>query len=422
MRGPQCFRVASWLAPLLLMACSSDSVAPASPSTGSNASSATAATDDSAAPAAAPAPAAPAAPVAAANATAAATASLAGTSWQLVRFEGGDGAVLVPDDGSKYTLQFGADGSVAVRLDCNRGRGTWKEPQPGSLELGPMALTRAACPPGSLHDQIARQWTYIRSYVMRNGHLLLSLMADGGIYEFAPVAAAARAAVAGSATYRERMALTADDVFEATLEDVSRVGAAAEILSRVRLPAPGQVPIHFNLEYDAGRIDPKHRYVVRARILRAGQPLFVTDTVAPVDFAGTTPQELVLIRARAAGTESTASLTNTYWKLLAIGDAPVPAAPGTREVHLILQPDQQRVAGFSGCNRLMGSYKVDGARLTFSQMAGTMMACPPPAMDLERGFHAMLQKVAGWRINGEKLDLLDDSGAVLAGFESRYMQ
>ncbi len=42
------------------------------------------------------------------------------------------------------------------------------------------------CPPGSLHDQIVKQWGNIRSYVMKDGHLFLSLMADGGIYEFEP--------------------------------------------------------------------------------------------------------------------------------------------------------------------------------------------------------------------------------------------
>ena len=50
-------------------------------------------------------------------------------------------------------------------------------------EFGPLALTRAQCPPGSLHDQIVKQWTYIRSYVMKEGHLFLALIADGGIYE-----------------------------------------------------------------------------------------------------------------------------------------------------------------------------------------------------------------------------------------------
>jgi heat shock protein HslJ len=229
-----------------------------------------------------------------------------------VRFQGGDGAVLVPDDGRKYTLQFGNDGRVAARLDCNRGSGTWKETGAGSLELGPMALTRAACPPGSMHDHLARQWPSIRSYLIRDGRLYLALMADGGIYEFMPMTAPA--------------------------------------------------------------------------------------------------------------STSTATLTNTYWKLMTLEGGAVTVPPEAREVHLILQLAQQRVTGFSGCNRLMGGYQLDGDRLSFSQLAGTMMACAPESMDTERRFHAMLQQVARWRVDGEKLDLLDASGATLAQFESRYMQ
>jgi para-nitrobenzyl esterase len=110
-------------------------------------------------------------------------------SWQLVRFEGSDGSVLTPDDRTKYTLAFDAKGSVAVRVDCNRGRGTWKSSGANQLQFGPLALTRAMCPPGSLHDQIVKQWGNIRNYVLKDGHLFLSLMADGGIYEFEPTRA-----------------------------------------------------------------------------------------------------------------------------------------------------------------------------------------------------------------------------------------
>jgi len=113
--------------------------------------------------------------------------SLGGSSWQLVRFQGGDGAVLAPDERSKYTLLFNADGSLAARIDCNRGRGTWKSAEKGRLEFGPMAITRAMCAPGSLHDQIVRQLPQIRSYLVRDGRLFLSLMADGGTYEYEPV-------------------------------------------------------------------------------------------------------------------------------------------------------------------------------------------------------------------------------------------
>ena len=112
---------------------------------------------------------------------------LAGTSWQLVRFQGGDGAVLTPDDRSKYTIELDAKGGVAARIDCNRGRGAWKSSGANQLQFGPLALTRALCPPGSLHDQIVKQWGNVRSYTMKEGHLFLSLMADGGIYEFEPV-------------------------------------------------------------------------------------------------------------------------------------------------------------------------------------------------------------------------------------------
>jgi para-nitrobenzyl esterase len=114
---------------------------------------------------------------------------LGGTSWQLVKFQGGDGKTLTPGDRSKYTLAFGGNGVLSARIDCNRGRGGWTSPGPGQVRLGLLALTRAMCPPGSMHDQVVRQWSYVRSYAVKDGHLYLSLMADGGIYEFEPIAA-----------------------------------------------------------------------------------------------------------------------------------------------------------------------------------------------------------------------------------------
>lgn len=111
---------------------------------------------------------------------------LAGTSWQLVRFQGGDDTTLTPDDRSKYTIAFGADGQVTARIDCNRGRATWRPSGVSQVALGPLALTRARCPAGSMHDQIVKNWSSIRTYLLREGHLFLLLMADGGAYEFEP--------------------------------------------------------------------------------------------------------------------------------------------------------------------------------------------------------------------------------------------
>jgi para-nitrobenzyl esterase len=105
---------------------------------------------------------------------------LGGTSGQLVKFQGSDDKTLTPGDRGKYTIAFGADGRVAVRIDCNRGSGAWTSSGAGQVQFGPLALTRAFCQPAPLTDRLAKDW----------GHLFLSLMADGGIYEFEPVSGA----------------------------------------------------------------------------------------------------------------------------------------------------------------------------------------------------------------------------------------
>ena len=91
--------------------------------------------------------------------------SSAGTSWQLVKFQGSDEKSLTPDGGAKYTIEFGSGGRLTARIDCNRGPGTWKSNGPNQLQFGPLALTRAKCPDQSMHDQIVKQWANIRSYI-----------------------------------------------------------------------------------------------------------------------------------------------------------------------------------------------------------------------------------------------------------------
>ena len=131
--------------------------------------------------------------IASATATSEPSASgLAGTSWQLVKFQGGDETMLVPHGGSKYTIRFGSDGRVAVRVDCNRGGSTWSSSGASDLHFGSWSMTRAKCAPGSLHDRIVRDGAAVRSYAIKDGHLLLSGMAAGGFYELEPLRAQQR--------------------------------------------------------------------------------------------------------------------------------------------------------------------------------------------------------------------------------------
>jgi heat shock protein HslJ len=249
---------------------------------------------------------------------------LTNTAWRLVKFQGSDDTTLAPEDRSKYTIAFGTDGGVSVRIDCNRGHSTWNSSGANRIQFGPLALTRAMCPAAPLNARIPKDWEYIRSYTLNNDHLFLSLMADGGIYEFEPL----------------------------------------------------RQPAHRDAESSAGR-------------------------------------------AAASGT--TASLENTYWKLVRLGKAPIHAASQQQVPHLSLNSESRRVTGSGGCNRVTGSYQLKGDQLTFSQMAGTMMACAK-GMDTEKAFLDMLQRVGRWKITGQQLELLDASGYTLARFEARSIK
>ncbi|HRB29200.1 MAG TPA: META domain-containing protein [Nitrosomonas sp.] len=120
-------------------------------------------------------------------------ASLAGTAWELVAIQSMDDAqgttrIAKPET---FTVCFAVDGRASFRIDCNRGTTTWKitpsqESSSGSLEFGLLATTRAMCPHGSQDQRVLRDLPHVRSYMLKDGKLYLSLMADGGIYEWRP--------------------------------------------------------------------------------------------------------------------------------------------------------------------------------------------------------------------------------------------
>jgi heat shock protein HslJ len=97
-------------------------------------------------------------------------------------------------DPALYTVSFGADGRVALRLNCNRATGSWQatpaaDGLSGSLAFGVLAGTRALCPPPSLDEKLLRDLAYVRGYLLRDGQLHMSLMADAGIYSWQPLPA-----------------------------------------------------------------------------------------------------------------------------------------------------------------------------------------------------------------------------------------
>jgi copper homeostasis protein (lipoprotein) len=436
------------------------------------------------------------------------------------------------------------------------------------------------------------------------------------------------ATVTGSASYRERMALLPGAVFEATLEDVSKADAPAEVLGRAQIEDPGNPPFDFAIPYDPKQILTDHSYAVRARILSGSEVLFTTDASYPVLTQGHGGQaKLLLVRASggaqagSAGTDpnigtlparfvgdipcadcagiryqvdllpdqvffsrmtyqgrdtvldqignwsvppeggrlvlsgtgrnptqfslpapgrlrlldrtgkeidskhnyeltrddglsaldptvklegmygysadagiltecatgmrfsvlqqgdnaalehayvqahhepgqplkaelegrisltppagsegglpviavsrfislwpgetcgqrfASSPLENSYWKLTRLAGAPVLLPPGQREPYLVLQAQDRKLVGYAGCNRMTGSYMLEGETLRFGHTATTKMACVK-GMDMELAFLKTLDQVRHWQIDGEDLVLADEGGKALAQFEA----
>lgn len=90
-------------------------------------------------------------------------------------------------------------------------------------------------------------------------------------------------AVTGTVTYRQRSALPPTAVLNIKLIDVSRADAPSTTIAEENIETAGkQVPIPFQLEYEARQIRERNRYAVRAEISDGGRLLFTTDTNYPV--------------------------------------------------------------------------------------------------------------------------------------------
>lgn len=122
-----------------------------------------------------------------------------------------------------------------------------------------------------------------------------------------------------------------------------------------------------------------------------------------------------------ATTRPDESLVNTYWKLTVLDGESPDVVDGQREPHFVLHADPARVMGSTGCNRMMGNYRLEASTLRFMALSSTRMACPHGA-STERRFLAALNATTAWRIEGERLWLLDAQHETLARFEAVHLQ
>jgi heat shock protein HslJ len=98
-------------------------------------------------------------------------------------------------------------------------------------------------------------------------------------------------------------------------------------------------------------------------------------------------------------------LTGDLWRISALGGEADLVDPERLSLNF-LAPD--RVAGSSGCNRVIGSFNLTGEGLQFGTMGSTMMACEEPLMEQERRMLDALEQVT-------RFDIGEDGTLLLIG-------
>jgi heat shock protein HslJ len=135
---------------------------------------------------------------------------------------------------------------------------------------------------------------------------------------------------------------------------------------------------------------------------------------APAVAATQAPTQTAKITTTAA---ITIPLEGTAWKLTALADAQGTAAPALAGTEITALLQGGRVTGSAGCNNYSATYKATAAALTVNApVATTRKACPQPTMRQETAYLAALAKSATFKIEGDKLELRNAAGALLASF------
>ncbi len=108
-------------------------------------------------------------------------------------------------------------------------------------------------------------------------------------------------------------------------------------------------------------------------------------------------------------------LEGIEWDLVSIGTQSYAPQAGEHAASLRFDAPQERVSGFTGCNRIMGPYERSGTNgLHIGSLGMTRMTCEVRAMQVEGAFRQALASVVSFAIDGDALVLFDKSGAPVA--------
>ncbi len=195
-----------------------------------------------------------------------------------------------------------------------------------------------------------------------------------------------------------------------TLEDLPYTDTPATVIATTTFQAPKAPPITFSLTYNPDLIEKPRRYTLNVVITHKGNALF--RSVNHIDPFHT---PLTILLKRAAQHKEKAPLANIHWKLLHIDGVAIASSEKLKDPNFILKKGN-KIIGFTGCNRFVGTYEIQGDRIRFTEISATPMQCNE-TMETEKAFKNVLQEARHYKIRDNILELFDDTN-IIASFRA----
>jgi heat shock protein HslJ len=372
------------------------------------------------------------------SAASAALSGLSGKVWQWVKTTYTDGKTIDVPMPAQYTLDFQADGKVAIKADCNSVSGMYQVDASNlTITLGPS--TRVACPPASLADEYLRELSEVAQYQVEGETLSLHFKLDSGTMTFTTggTQPAQPASIPGQdlggkvwqwnkTTYNDGKTIDVPNPAGYTIEfsmNDGKVAIKADCNNATgEFMTDGQ-----NLEIMLGALTRamcppeslSDEYLKELSEVGAykveGETLYLYFKMDSGTMTLTSGQAAAQPAPQPSAPSSggaALSLEGPTWKWVktAYNNGSVIAAPDPGKYTLTFSTAEGRFRFVSDCNNGSGAYTVSGQNLTMHVEGMTRAVCPPPSDE----YIAQLNEVASYKIEGGTLLLMlkADSGTM----------
>ena len=349
---------------------------------------------------------------------------LSGKVWQWTKTIYNDGKTIDVPTPANYTIEFMADGTAAIKADCNNVMGTYTADANNlTITLGPS--TMAMCPPGSLDTEYVKELGEVAQYLIQGETLTLNFKMDSGGMTFT-------AGAAGQAQPGQPGEIPGQDLggkpwqwVKSTLNDGQTFNPSNPANYTIEFSmVDGRVNIKADCNNATGEFmtDGQSLQIMIGGVTRAMCPpgslsdefLKELSEVGSYKVEGDTLTltmgngAMTLTSGQAAAqppsqTGPAASLEGPTWNWIKTdySNGSTTAAPDPSKYTLTFDQTIKRFRFVADCNNGSGVYTVDGPSLSMKVQGITRAICPPPSDEYVK----MLDQVASYKIEGSTLYL-----------------